>query len=142
MIKKTNPAIQKKLLGLKPPKTLHDLLMTLGYINMDEEHYVFIGDYFVVLLLGQGILEHQTNRLKIKYMPEEERKRLQLVEQKRLEAIEESKNKQDYIKKLQEQSECDRKEKALQKAKASVANELKFGANVKKFEPPNPPQGG
>ena len=65
MIKKTNPAIQKKLLGLKPAKTLHELLMTLGYINMDEEHYVFIGDYFVVLLLGQGILEHQTNKLKL-----------------------------------------------------------------------------
>ena len=76
MIKKTNPAIQKKLLGLKPAKTLHELLMTLGYINMDEEHYVFIGDYFVVLLLGQGILEHQTNKLKLQFLPEEERKRL------------------------------------------------------------------
>jgi hypothetical protein len=76
MIKKTNPAIQKKLLGLKPSKTLHELLMTLGYINMDEEHYVLIGDYFVVLLLGQGILEHQTNKLKLQFLPEEERKRL------------------------------------------------------------------
>ena len=112
MIKKTNPAIQKKLLGLKPHKTLHDLLMILGYVDMDEEHYVFVGDYFVVLLMGQGIVEHLTNRLKMKYMPEEERKRAELVEQKRLEVLEENKKKQDYMRKLQEQSEQDRKEKA------------------------------
>ena len=47
---------------------------------MDEEHYVFIGDYFVVLLLGQGIVEHSVNKLKMKYMPEEERKRFELIE--------------------------------------------------------------
>jgi hypothetical protein len=46
------------------------------------------------------------------------------------------------MKKLQEQSECDRKEKALQKAQASVTNEFKFGANVKKFEPLSPPRVG
>ena len=100
MIKKTNPAIQKKLLGLKPHKTLHNLLLTLGYVDMDEEHYVFVGDYFTVLLMGQGLVEHQGNRLKIKYMPEEERKRAELIEQKRLEVIEENKKKQDYMKKL------------------------------------------
>ena len=108
----------------------------MGYLDMDEEHYVFVGDYFVVLLLGQGIVEHMGNRLKMKYMPEEERKRFELIEQKRLEAIEETKKKQEYMRRLQEQSEQDRKEKAQQKAQASVANELKFGANIKKFEPP------
>ena len=80
MIKKTNPAILKKLLGLKPPQAIHELISVLGYVDMDEEHFVFVGDYFVVLLIGQGIIEHQVNKLKIKYMPEEERKRFELIE--------------------------------------------------------------
>ena len=52
MIKKTNAAIQKKLLGIKASQAVHSLLMALGYIDMDTEHYAFVGDYFNVLLLG------------------------------------------------------------------------------------------
>ena len=37
---------------------------------------------------------------------------------------------------LEEQSMRDRKEKAQEKVTASKGNELKFGANIKKFEPP------
>lgn len=37
---------------------------------------------------------------------------------------------------LEKQSKCDRKEKALEPVKASQANELKYGANVVKFQPP------
>jgi hypothetical protein len=78
------------------------LLMTLGYMDIDEEHYIFVGDYFKILLIGQGMTEHQLLKLKAKYMTPEERKRYELVEQKRLEAIEEVKKKQEYMKKLQE----------------------------------------
>jgi hypothetical protein len=53
-----------------------------------------------------------------------------------VEAIEEMKRKQEIMKKLQADSENDRREKAKEKAKTSVANQLNFGANVKKFEPP------
>lgn len=79
---------------------------------MDEEHYVFIGDYYTVLMLGQGISEHTLNKLKAKFMTPEERKKYDLLEQKRLEVIAEVQEKQEYIKKLQTQSEQDRKEKA------------------------------
>ena len=46
------------------------------------------------------------------------------------------KRKQEIMKKLQADSECDRREKAKEKAKTSVTNQLNFRANVKKFEPP------
>ena len=52
MIKKTNAAIQKKLLGIKASKSVHELLLSLGYLDMDDEHYVFVGDYFNILLIG------------------------------------------------------------------------------------------
>ena len=47
----------------------------------------------------------------------------------------------EYKRSMQELSEKDRKVKADEKAKSSVANQLKFGANVKKFEPPPEPKG-
>lgn len=112
MIKKTNPAIQKKLFGIKAAAEVQDLILALGFIDMDPEHYVFVGDYFTVLLLGQGMTEHALNKLKVKFMTPEERQRFEIIEQKRLEVIEENKKKQEYIRKLQEQSEQDRREKA------------------------------
>jgi len=133
MIKKTNATLQTKLLAIKNKEAVHKLILTLGYVDIDEEHYIFLGDYFTVLILGQGISEHTLNKLRAKYMTPEERKRYELAEQKRLEAIEEMRAKQEYMKKLQCQSEQDRKEKAEQKAKASVANPLNFGANIVKF---------
>lgn len=47
---------------------------------MDEEHYVFVGDYFTTLLRGQYLIEHRLQKVKAKYMSEEERKRWELAE--------------------------------------------------------------
>lgn len=108
----------------------------MGWIEVDDEHYIFVGDYYNVLLIGQGLTEHALNRIKIKFMTPEERKKAELIEQKRLESLEEMHKKQEYMKKMQEQSEQDRKERACQKAKPSVANQMNFGANIVKFQPP------
>ena len=75
-------------------------------------------------------------------MTPEQKKAYELAEKKRLEVQREIQEKADYMKKIQEQMEQDRKEKALQKAKASKANPLTFGANIVKFQPPCPPKGG
>lgn len=135
-LKKTNVHIQGKLLSLKPPGAVHKLIEALGYVEMDEEFYIFVGDFFRHIVLGQGIIDHTLTKIKMKYASEEEKKRYELIEQKRQEALEEVKRKQDIMKKLQADSESDRREKAKEKAKTSVANQLNFGANVKKFEPP------
>lgn len=75
-------------------------------------------------------------------MTPEERQKAELIEAKRLEVIEDMQKKKEYMQKLQAQSEQDRKEKAEQKAKTSIANPLNFGANVHKFQPPPPSKGG
>jgi len=43
---------------------------------------------------------------------------------------------------MQRQSEEDRQKKDERKAKASKANDLTFGANIVKFQPPPPSKGG
>jgi hypothetical protein len=100
MIKKTNATLQKKLLGIKNSKAVEELILTLGYVDVDDEHYIFVGDYFTVLLMGQGLTEHSLNKIKAKYMSPEERARYELIEQKRLEAIRELQDKQEYMRKL------------------------------------------
>lgn len=67
---------------------------------MDQEHYAFVGDYFMVLLKGQGIIEHTLEKIKIKYMSPEERKSYEISEQKRLEVQEEMRTKHEQMKKL------------------------------------------
>jgi hypothetical protein len=47
---------------------------------MDEEHYIFVGDYFPVLLYGQNIINRYLQKVKVKYMSAEEKSRYQLLE--------------------------------------------------------------
>ena len=47
---------------------------------MDEEHYVFVGDYFRVLLKGQYLIDKYLQKVKFKYMSAEEKKRYELLE--------------------------------------------------------------
>ena len=47
-----------------------------------------------------------------------------------------------FKKQLEEKAQHDRQEKAHQKIEASHANELKFGANIVKFQPPAASRGG
>jgi hypothetical protein len=66
-----------------------DLIQAMGWIEVDDEHYIFVGDFFNVLLVGQGLTEHELNKLKLKYMTPEERKKHEAIEQKRLEVMQE-----------------------------------------------------
>lgn len=47
---------------------------------MDEEHYIFVGDYFPVLLKGQYLIDKYLQKVKVKYMSPEEKKRYELLE--------------------------------------------------------------
>lgn len=49
-LKKTNKAIQSRILSLKGG--INELILALGYTDLDEEHYAFVGDYFTVLKKG------------------------------------------------------------------------------------------
>lgn len=58
------------------------------------------------------MIETKLVPLKIKYMSPEERKKWELIEEQKKAYQEEQKKKQEYMKLLQKQSKCDRKEKA------------------------------
>ena len=49
-IRSTIPKIQSTLFSLKGG--IPDLVEALGFSRVDEEHYVFVGDYFKVLKKG------------------------------------------------------------------------------------------
>jgi DNA replication protein DnaC len=96
----------------------------------------------VVLSRGIAEIERVLNKLKVKYMTPEERKKWELIEEQKQRYKEEQAKKQEYMKLMKKQQEEDRKMKAEQVVRASVANELHFGANIVKFKPPCPPKGG
>ena len=54
-LKTTNKVIAEKLFSLKGG--INELIIELGYIKADKEHFVFLGDYFKVLQLGTDMTE-------------------------------------------------------------------------------------
>jgi hypothetical protein len=48
---------------------------------MDEEHYVFVGDYYCVLKRGAKLIESRVLTLKIKYMSLEDKKKHDIIEE-------------------------------------------------------------
>lgn len=91
MIKKSNSIIQNKLLSLKGG--IDDLILTLGFVDVisflvfkcykqiDEEHYAFVGDYFTVLNRGSKRIESKLNKVKVKYMNDEEKKKYETIQE-------------------------------------------------------------
>ena len=148
MIKKTNSTIMSKLLSLRGD--IDHLILALGYIDVtyiimlityseqiDEEHYAFVGDYFTVLKRGTAKLEKKLTAIKVQFMTPEERKKHELLEeQKRLYKAELQKKKESKDQ-IARQSQCDRIEKSQEEpAKDAKANQLRYGANIVKFQPP------
>merc|ERR1712070_132680 len=80
-IKKANKAIQAKLLSLEGG--VDKVIEGMGFTNVDEEHYVYVGDVFYTLKAGIKIIDTSLEPIKVKYMTEDERtKHYVLKEQK------------------------------------------------------------
>lgn len=142
LFKKSNKAIQGKVLSLQPNGIILRLIEALGYTNMDDDFHAFTGDYFVVLSSGSQMIEDRAMELKMTLMSEEDRKKQELINANQAAYRAKMKADAEFKKKLVEQQERDRLEKKHQKIEASVGNKLNFGANIKKFEPPAQQRGG
>ena len=79
---------------------------------MDDEHYIFVGDYFVVLSRGVSEIDRVLNKLKVKYMTPDEKRKWELIEEQKQRYREEQAKKQEYINLMKKQQEEDRKIKA------------------------------
>ena len=89
-IKKSNKAIKAKLLSIKQ---VEEVIVGMGFTNVDEEHFVYIGDVFYTLKAGVKLTDEALEPIKVKYMSEEDRtKHYVLKEQK---AAYEAKRKED-----------------------------------------------
>lgn len=127
---------------MQPNKSVVELIAALGYTDVDGEMAVFVGDYFVVLASGAAMIEEASMTLKMTLMSEEERKKQELIIANRKAYLEKMKADKEYKETLQKRSQQDRAVKAAEKQPASKPNTLKFGANMKKFEPPAESKGG
>ena len=78
MIKKSNPKIQQNLMKLKGG--INKLIEALGYIDIDDDFYSFVGDHFTVLHRGAELINKHLNTVKVKYMKPEERKKHDIIE--------------------------------------------------------------
>ena len=82
-IKKTIPKIANTVFSLKGG--IEELVLGIGYVATDAEHYVFVGDYFSLLKRSIAATEKALEPIRYKYMTEEEKKKYVILqEQKRL----------------------------------------------------------
>jgi len=129
-------------LSLQPEGSIIELVEALGYTYLDDEIHAFAGDYFDVLMDGSTLIDAETMTLKKKHMSEEERAKQELIEKNKAEYKAKMKAEAEYKKQMEELSQKDRKVKQAEKNKDSKGNDIKFGANMVKFEPPAQQRGG
>ena len=138
-IRATIPKIASTLFAL--PGGPADIVTSLGFLKLDEEHFVFVGDYFKVLRKGIAIIEKAIEPIKVKFMTPEEKatwdhnqKSIAIYIAEKKAHVEQQKKKKAYLEEMKRMQENDRKEKATEgPAQNSVANKLPFGANMVKF---------
>ena len=73
--KKTNKAIAAKVLSLQPDGSIKRLLLALGYIDIDEDHMCFTGNYFDVLFRGSRLIDDALMEIRMESMSPEDRKK-------------------------------------------------------------------
>ena len=74
--------------------------------------------------------------LKMTLMSEDDRKKQELINQRKAEYAAKMAAEKKHKAELERLSQLDRKAKGKEEVKASHANQLKFGANMVKFEAP------
>jgi len=142
VLKKSNKAIQAKLLSLQPSGVIIEMVEALGYTSLDDEIHAFAGDYFDVLMEGSTLIDNAVTELKMNNMSEEERKKAELIRKNQEEYKAKMREAAEYKKQLEDISMKERKVKQAEKNQDSKGNDLRFGANMVKFEPPAQQRGG
>ena len=136
LFKRTNEALKKKVLIIKESI---DLLKAIGYTEKNEDFLEFKGDDFTLIIEATDVFAEVLKMTELKLLEQkkkEEEKRLEAVkareEELKMKLLAEKLEKQ----KIKEQMKKDALErKTVEKPKDSIAKDIKFGANVCKFEP-------
>lgn len=115
VLKKSNKAVQGKLLALQPSGVVIELVEALGYTGLDDEIHAFAGDYFDVLMEGSTLIDNAVTELKMNNMSEEERKKAELIRKNQEEYKAKMREQAEYKKSLEEISQKERKVKQAEK---------------------------
>jgi len=129
-------------MSLKPQEKVHELLRHLGYNEIDAEHSAFVGDYYLGLMAGNKLIETAVEDIKMLTMSEEERKKILLIRKEKAEFY--AKKKIEDARKKEMLDIANKRKADMQNVvhtQAAKGNNLNFGANLVKFEPPKN-QGG
>ena len=110
VFKKSNKAIQSKLLSLQPTGAMIELIEALGYTHLDDEMHAFAGDYFEVLMAGSKMIDDVSTKLKLDNMSAEEKAKAELIR----------KNQEEYKKKMQADAEYKRNLEELSQKERKV----------------------
>jgi len=140
MFKKSNENLKKRVLGVRDIK---ELLIELGYIDIDEDFMAFQGSELIKLKTASALMEDfidSTDRSREEQEEYEKQIRIKRNNEEIAIKFREEKEKQ---KKILEQMQNDKKENKLkEKPKDSVASNLGYGAKICKFEPKQGKEGG
>jgi len=109
---------------------------------MDDEIHAFAGDYFNVLMEGTALIDQAIMTVKMKTMTPEERAKQEMIQKNKEEYKAKMREAAEYKKQLEDISMKERKVKQAEKNQDSKGNDLRFGANMVKFEPPAQQRGG
>lgn len=74
-------------------------------------------------------------------MTPEELQKFELLKEQKRKYMEEERSKKKLMSEFEDRMKLDRAEKSQEEVKASKGNQLNFGANVVKFQPPAPARG-
>ena len=110
----------------------------MGYSFLDNDFHAFNGSDDD-LAKGEKQIAEVVRYLK---MTPEQKAKEDLLRKNKAELAAKQKKDAELKRQYEEKAQHDRQEKKHQKIEASKANELKFGANVVKFEPPAASRGG
>ena len=102
-------------MSLKPNNKVNELLIALGYVDMDGEISAFVGNYFNVLNHGAVQIEDEAMKLKMLFMTDEERKKQELIIANRRVCLAKLKADAAYKKELAELSMKERTAKGQEK---------------------------
>ena len=123
---------------MQPDGIVIRLIEALGYSFLDNDFHAFNGSD-ADLAKGEKQIAEVVRYLK---MTPEQKAKEDLLRKNKAEYAAKQKKDAELKRQYEEKAAHDRQEKKHQKIEASHANELKFGANVKKFEPPAASRGG
>lgn len=92
---KTIAKIQSTIFALKGP--VNDVFELMGFVATDKDHFVFMGEYFKLLMKSLQLIDKAADPLRVQFMTPEEKKKWEILQESKRIFKEEQRKKQEAI---------------------------------------------